>query len=42
MKYKELIQLLLDLHATLPNDAEFGKQVRQIVWKHIQDNNPAY
>lgn len=42
MKYKELMQLLLNLHSTTPNDAEFGKQVRLIVWKHIEDNNPAY
>lgn len=39
---KELMEKLVQLHTQYPNDFELGGAVRQMVWEHIQDNNPAY
>jgi hypothetical protein len=39
---KDLMEKLIALHATHPNDFEFGGAVRQLVWEHIENNSPAY
>jgi len=39
---KDLMTTLIELHTKHPNDMNFGGEVRQIVWQHIQDNSPAY
>lgn len=43
-KHKEptLMETLLKLHVEQPNDMEFGGEIRKIVWKYIQENNPPY
>lgn len=43
-KVKELtlMEQLLKLHSEEPNDMEFGGEVRKIVWKYIEENNPPY
>jgi len=42
VKETTLMEQLLKLHSEEPNDMLFGGEVRKIVWKFIQENNPPY
>jgi hypothetical protein len=38
----EIVQKIIELHVEYPNDAEFAKHVRSIVWNIIHEDNSTH